>query len=140
MQKTDSTLTKTKPRLPAIEYIRGISMMGVIGIHVGSQYIGNPSANAHLTALFEIFTRFSVPIFFFISALTWTIGITSNSSRSAGRPCWFPIWSGLSFICSMTVGFTVPGYQAPFISLAYCSSALLSISFISWYFCSGSTC
>ena len=68
MQKTDSTLTKTKPRLPAIEYIRGISMMGVIGIHVGSQYIGNPSANAHLTALFEIFTRFSVPIFFFISA------------------------------------------------------------------------
>ena len=60
--------TGRKPRLPAIEYIRGISMMGVIGIHVGSQYIANPSANAHLTALFEIFTRFSVPIFFFISA------------------------------------------------------------------------
>ena len=52
-----------KPRLPAIEYIRGISMMGVIGIHVGSQYIGNPASNEHLTALFEIFTRFSVPIF-----------------------------------------------------------------------------
>ena len=59
---------KRKPRLAAIEYIRGISMMGVIGIHVGSQYLSNPAANPHLIALFEIFTRFSVPIFFFISA------------------------------------------------------------------------
>jgi len=57
-----------KPRLAAIEYIRGISMMGVIGIHIGSQYIMNPAANIHLVALFETFTRFSVPIFFFISA------------------------------------------------------------------------
>ncbi len=57
-----------KPRLAAIEYIRGISMMGVIGIHIGSQYIMNPAANIHLLALFETFTRFSVPIFFFISA------------------------------------------------------------------------
>ena len=57
-----------KPRLAAIEYIRGISMMGVIGIHIGSQYIMNPAANIHLVALLETFTRFSVPIFFFISA------------------------------------------------------------------------
>lgn len=71
MQETNHTSDKfknSKPRLPAIEYIRGISMMGVIGIHVGSQYIGNPYANEHVTAFFEIFTRFSVPIFFFISA------------------------------------------------------------------------
>ncbi len=60
--------TSRKPRLAAIEYIRGISMMGVIGIHIGSQYIMNPAANIHLIALFETFTRFSVPIFFFISA------------------------------------------------------------------------
>ncbi len=57
-----------KPRLPAIEYIRGISMMGVIGIHVGAQYLGNPASNMHLTALFEVVSRFAVPIFFFISA------------------------------------------------------------------------
>lgn len=57
-----------KPRLAAIEYIRGISMMGVIGIHVGSQYLANTSANVNLIALFEVATRFSVPIFFFISA------------------------------------------------------------------------
>ena len=43
-------------------------MLGVIGIHTGSQYLMNPAANVHLVALFEIVTRFAVPIFFFISA------------------------------------------------------------------------
>lgn len=57
-----------KTRLDAIEYIRGISMLGVVGIHIGSQYLSNPTPNLHLVALFEICTRFSVPIFFFISA------------------------------------------------------------------------
>ncbi len=61
-------MTDKKPRLAAIEYIRGISMLGVVGIHVGSQYLANPAANMHLVALFEVATRFSVPIFFFISA------------------------------------------------------------------------
>lgn len=58
----------TKPRIPAIEYMRGVSMLGVVGIHVGSQYLANPSPNLALVALFEIVTRFAVPIFFFISA------------------------------------------------------------------------
>lgn len=57
-----------KKRIAAIEYIRGISMLGVIGIHTGSQYLSNQFNNIHLVALFEIVTRFSVPIFFFISA------------------------------------------------------------------------
>ena len=43
-------------------------MMGVIGIHIGAEYLANPSPNIHLVALFDIGTRFSVPIFFFISA------------------------------------------------------------------------
>lgn len=43
-------------------------MLGVIGIHIGSQYLMNPTPNIHLVALFEILTRFSVPIFFFVSA------------------------------------------------------------------------
>ena len=55
-------------RIPAIEYIRGVSMLGVVGIHVGSQYLENPSPNTALVALFEIVTRFAVPIFFFVSA------------------------------------------------------------------------
>lgn len=44
-------------------------MLGVVAIHTGSQYLSlNPTPNIHLVALFEVVTRFSVPIFFFISA------------------------------------------------------------------------
>ena len=70
---------RRKPRLAAIEYIRGISMIGVIAIHIGSQYIVNTSANIHLVALMEIVSRFSVPIFFFISAF----GLFYNLDMSA---------------------------------------------------------
>ena len=57
-----------KPYLESIEYIRGLAMLGVVAIHTGSQYLLNPTPNIHLVALFEIVSRFSVPIFFFISA------------------------------------------------------------------------
>ena len=57
-----------KAFLYSIEYIRGIAMLGVIGIHIGAQYLMNPTPNVHLVALFEIVSRFSVPIFFFVSA------------------------------------------------------------------------
>ena len=57
-----------KPYLLSIEYIRGVAMLGVVAIHTGSQYLLNPTPNIHLVALFEIVSRFSVPIFFFISA------------------------------------------------------------------------
>ena len=57
-----------KPYLNSIEYVRGVSMLGVVAIHTGSQYLLSPTPNAHLVALFEIASRFSVPIFFFVSA------------------------------------------------------------------------
>jgi len=66
-------------RVSAVEAIRGISMMGVIGIHIGAEYLANPSPNLHLVALFDIGTRFSVPIFFFISAF----GLFYGQSPSA---------------------------------------------------------
>lgn len=55
-------------RIKSIEYIRGISMLGVLGIHTGAYSLGNPHVNVHLFALLEIVSRFSVPIFFFVSA------------------------------------------------------------------------
>lgn len=58
----------SKQRILSIEYIRGLSMLGVIGIHTGAYSLTNPNVNIHLFALLEIFTRFSVPIFFFVSA------------------------------------------------------------------------
>ncbi|MDF2501531.1 MAG: acyltransferase 3 [Anaerosporomusa subterranea] len=55
-------------RIAAIEHIRGLAMLGVIGIHTGAWSLSNPDVNIHLFALFEIVSRFSVPIFFFITA------------------------------------------------------------------------
>ena len=66
-------------RVSAVEAIRGISMIGVIGIHIGAEYLANPSPNIHLVALFDIGTRFAVPIFFFISAF----GLFYGQSPSA---------------------------------------------------------
>lgn len=57
-----------KPYLLSIEYIRGVSMLGVVAIHIGSQYLTNPTPNLFLLSLYEIASRFCVPIFFFISA------------------------------------------------------------------------
>ena len=79
-ESTQTAVNKPrKPRLAAIEYIRGISMMGVIGIHVGSQYLGNTAANINLVALFEVASRFSVPIFFFISAFGLFYNLDMNA-------------------------------------------------------------
>ncbi len=57
-----------KPFLPEITYMRGLCMLGVIGIHVGSYALANPQANIHIIALLEILSRFCVPAFFFLSA------------------------------------------------------------------------
>ena len=79
-ESTQTAVNKPhKPRLAAIEYIRGISMMGVIGIHVGSQYLDNTAANINLVALFEVASRFSVPIFFFISAFGLFYNLDMNA-------------------------------------------------------------
>jgi surface polysaccharide O-acyltransferase-like enzyme len=48
--------------------MRGICMLGVIGIHVGSVALTNPTPNLGLIAVLEILSRFSVPAFFFLSA------------------------------------------------------------------------
>lgn len=55
-------------RLVFIDSVRGLAMLGVIGIHTGSYTLLNPYVNVHLFALLEISSRFSVPIFFFLSA------------------------------------------------------------------------
>lgn len=55
-------------RVVAMEYIRAFAMLGVLGIHTGAYSLSNPQVNIHLFALLEIVSRFSVPIFFFVSA------------------------------------------------------------------------
>lgn len=74
-----------KPYLPSIKYIRGVSMLGVVAIHIGAQYLTNPTPNLHLVALLEIVSRFSVPIFFFISAFGLFYKIDLNAPFSYGK-------------------------------------------------------
>lgn len=57
-----------KAFLPEITYMRGLCMLGVIGIHVGSYALINPFANVQLISILEILSRFCVPAFFFLSA------------------------------------------------------------------------
>jgi peptidoglycan/LPS O-acetylase OafA/YrhL len=48
--------------------MRGLCMLGVIAIHVGSVELTAASPNLGLVAVLEILSRFSVPAFFFLSA------------------------------------------------------------------------
>lgn len=64
----------SKPYIPSLTYMRGLCMLGVIGIHVGSYALSNPQANVHLIAVLEILSRFCVPAFFFLSSFGLFLG------------------------------------------------------------------
>ena len=74
-----------KSRIASIEYIRGLGMLGVVGIHTGAFSLSNPQANVHLFALLEIVSRFSVPIFFFVSAFALFRQYPLEQSFAAGH-------------------------------------------------------
>lgn len=57
-----------KERISAITLMRGMGVLGVLGIHVGGMYLENPSANIFLLNLYDELSRYAVPIFFFLSA------------------------------------------------------------------------
>ena len=73
-------------RIAAIENLRGLAMLGVIGIHAGACSLSNPEADLHLFALLEICSRFSVPVFFFITAF----GIFYQRGSTAQAAATFP--------------------------------------------------
>lgn len=54
-------------RNKTIDKLRGICMLGVLGIHTASLVLMSVSPNQHLYMLFEILSRYSVPAFFFVS-------------------------------------------------------------------------
>lgn len=77
-----------KSKILALDAIRGISMLGVVGIHTGSHSLSNPHVNLHLFALLEIVSRFSVPIFFFVSAFGLFWGQPLQGAFDYGRFYW----------------------------------------------------
>ncbi len=58
----------------AIDYLRILGMLGVLAIHVGSFTVNTPNFSPFLFFILEIFSRYSIPVFFFISGF----GLFSN--------------------------------------------------------------
>lgn len=52
-----------KAFLPEITYMRGLCMLGVIGIHVGSYALQNPFVNLELISVLEILSLWSACVF-----------------------------------------------------------------------------
>ena len=50
-----------------VDRLRALAMLGVIGIHTGPFVFASSTPRLDLFLLFQVFTRFAVPVFFFIS-------------------------------------------------------------------------
>lgn len=94
--------------LPEITYMRGLCMLGVIGIHVGSFALANPQANIQLIGLLEILSRFTVPAFFscqpsvcFITRQALTSFLTRTFCGAVPALSCSPILLGLFYILRM---------------------------------------
>lgn len=115
-------------RVPAIEYIRGVAMLGVVGIHTGAYSLANPDVNIHLFALLEIFTRFTVPIFFFVSAFGLFCQHSSDEPLDYGRYFWrrgrtvlvpYVVWSLLYMLHSGWLSGDYWQFSSPYIFEAF---------------------
>lgn len=91
----------SKRFIHSINYMRGLCMLGVIAIHVGSVAIVNPSPNLGLVAILEILSRFPCRPFSScrLSACSTVSPWTSLSSirTTCGAACGrssSPIWLG----------------------------------------------
>ena len=89
-------------RIATLDYIRAVAMCGVLMIHSGSYALSNSLINPAFIALFEILTRFSIPIFFFVSAFGLFINHNPdkpfsylNFLRKRGKSIFIPdvVWS-----------------------------------------------
>ncbi len=50
-----------------VDRLRGLAMLGVLGIHIGPFVFASSTPRLDLFLLFQVFSRFAVPAFFFIS-------------------------------------------------------------------------
>lgn len=135
-----------KPYLNSIEYIRGVSMLGVVAIHIGAQYLMNPTPNLHLIAILEIASRFSVPIFFFISAFGLFYKIDLNAPfdylkflRRRFKAVLLPylIWSALYIFHDNFFygsGIPAPSYAAEILFFGLAKYQLYFLVILIWFY------
>lgn len=106
-------------RNPIIDDLRGVCMLGVIGIHVGSFVLEAPQPNSFLYMLLEILSRYSVPAFFFISGY----GLFSQYGQQIAVPY-------LPFIKKRLQGVGLPYLVWSLLYLGYFSLVMPGV--ISW--------
>ena len=130
-----------KPYLNSIEYIRGVSMLGVVAIHIGAQYLMNPTPNLHLIAILEIASRFSVPIFFFISAfgLFYKIDLNGKFLSRRFKAVLLPylIWSALYILHDNFFygsGIPTPSYAAEILFFGLAKYQLYFLVILIWFY------
>lgn len=135
-----------KKYLNSIEYIRGVSMLGVVAIHIGAQYLMNPTPNLHLIAILEIASRFSVPIFFFISAfgLFYKIDLAAPFDyvkflRRRFKAVLLPylIWSALYIVHDnffYGTGIPAPSYAAEILFFGLAKYQLYFLVILIWFY------
>lgn len=90
----------------SLEYMRILGMLGVLGIHVGSLIVEAPDFSKILFFMYEVFSRYGIPIFFFISGFGLFAKLDVNQQfnyqrflkRSVLRLLLiYMFWSGLYF-------------------------------------------
>ena len=68
-----------------VDRLRALAMLGVIGIHIGPFVFASSTPRLDLFLLFQVFTRFAVPSFFFISGSGCSV-MTRCTSPSITSP------------------------------------------------------
>ena len=106
-----------------IDDLRGICMLGVIGIHVGSFVLEAPYPNSFLYMLLEILSRYSVPAFFFISGYGLFYSLSAFFKKTAAKCrtslCYLvTVLSALLFCCYARM-YKLAASKYPFSSLLW---------------------
>ena len=72
-------------RFLALDYLRILGMFAVVAIHVGALIVETPDFPVTLFALYEVFSRYGIPIFFFISGFGLFCRIDLTQSFAYGN-------------------------------------------------------
>lgn len=136
-----------KAFLPEITYMRGLCMLGVIAIHVGSYALQNPLINIQLLGVLEILSRFSIPAFFFLSAFGLFYHTPTHvplkytdflKRRLAVVLIPYVVWSifytAYGALLSHTAANFLPRYLAPALLFGTASYQLYFLVIIFWFY------
>ena len=88
-----------KERNLIFDNLRGICMLGVVAIHIGSFIMDSSTPNLNIFLLFEVLSRYSVPTFFLISGFGLFYSYPLEQHLSYGKFLLRRVWTiGLPYV------------------------------------------